>query len=537
MNFREKQQPQDHEIIGSFYLRHPIPELFEAARYLDEAVTAHINGQPDLVAEIIRRADMPAIREWTESLWGKNSPYVRYRPVSGGPPHLSSEQRVSMRMPSKTEKDRLIARDGYHCRFCGIPVIRKEVRERFKALYPQLMIWGSKNTDQHAAFQALWLQYDHILPHARGGNNELDNMVITCAPCNYGRMQYTLDEVGLADPRTRKPVTSSWDGLERLLTVSKTVRKQDMKVTPKTECKSDDGNINQTSDTSAWHRKYWDIVDQFYWWPRYIGLRSISQKHWIKKDDLICVPVEMVNKTGPLYSRERNVRDLKDYLLGCEEILNHIFDLTFSIAPDSVINKILFSPLGFNDSGSIKSMGRECAKRYGWGELDNITQHDGFFVSDKSAVGVELKLLSSSWPEQVLKYAALMSWEEIHKGARQQLGLLFIVPESAIESHWKKCGLTSTSIDRTFLEQKWKRNLPKAISDLLTTNYDNVASVLDRMKLGIISWEDLRDSMVTLQSTLDPTHRGDQTLIKLISGFIAQLAVHRDTGILSRNAE
>lgn len=285
----------------------------------------------------------------------------------------------------------------------------------------------------------------------------------------------------------------------------------------------------------AWNKKYWDIVDQFYWWPRYLGLRSISQKHWIKKDGLICVPAEMVNKTGPLYSRERNVRDLKDYLHGSEEILNHIFDLTFSITPDSVVNDILFSPLGLSDSGPIKSIGRECAKRYGWGELDNVTQHDGFFVSDKSAVGIELKLLSSSWPEQILKYAALMSWEEFHMGTRQQLGLLFIVPESAIESHWKKCGLKGASVDRTFLDQTWKRKLPKAIAELLATHHENVASVLDRMKLGIISWESLRDSMVALQVTLDPAHRGDQTLMKLISGFIAQFEVHRDTGIHQNN--
>lgn len=81
--------------------------------------------------------------------------------------------------------------------------------------YPQLRIWGRNNKDQHAAFQAMWAQYDHVLPYTRGGSNELDNLVVTCAPCNFGRMQYTLEEVGLLDPRSRAPVRSSWDGLER----------------------------------------------------------------------------------------------------------------------------------------------------------------------------------------------------------------------------------------------------------------------------------------------------------------------------------
>ena len=61
----------------------------------------------------------------------------------------------------------------------------------------------------------MWLQYDHLLPHARGGGSDLDNLLITCAPCNYARWNYTLAEVGLLDPRTRERVRSTWDGLER----------------------------------------------------------------------------------------------------------------------------------------------------------------------------------------------------------------------------------------------------------------------------------------------------------------------------------
>jgi 5-methylcytosine-specific restriction endonuclease McrA len=120
-------------------------------------------------------------------------------------------------MPISSEKRRLHERDGYHCRFCGIPVIRAEVRNRLRKFYPNALPWPNKNKEQHPAFQAMWAQYDHILPHARGGTNDFENMVIACAPCNYARMNYTLEEVGLTDPRTREPIRSKWDGLERLL--------------------------------------------------------------------------------------------------------------------------------------------------------------------------------------------------------------------------------------------------------------------------------------------------------------------------------
>jgi hypothetical protein len=196
-------------------LRDPIPEIYEAARCLDDAVSAHLNGNMEDAAELIRRADMPAIREWTESLWGRGGPWTRPLQVDNPPPFVAKAERLKIRMPSKSDMATLVARDGFHCRFCGIPVVRAEVRTRIHRAYPEALPWGSRNADQHAAFQALWVQYDHLLPHARGGTNDLTNMLVTCGPCNFGRNNLTLEEAGLADPRLREPVRTSWDGLAR----------------------------------------------------------------------------------------------------------------------------------------------------------------------------------------------------------------------------------------------------------------------------------------------------------------------------------
>jgi 5-methylcytosine-specific restriction endonuclease McrA len=186
-----------------------------AAKLLDDAVTAHLGANYNRAASLISAANLDEIRQWTEGLWGKRSPHVRPRIVADAPPLVSRAERVPMRMPSLAEQKRLQERDGFHCRFCGIPVIRKAVRERIRKFYPA--IWGRKNLNQHAAFQAMWLQYDHVLPHSRGGDNSFGNLLITCAPCNYARMGFTLEELGLQDPRERGPVRSKWDGLERFV--------------------------------------------------------------------------------------------------------------------------------------------------------------------------------------------------------------------------------------------------------------------------------------------------------------------------------
>jgi 5-methylcytosine-specific restriction endonuclease McrA len=197
--------------------REPIKEIFEAADYLNQSIYFHQNNEFEKAENCIIKADIPEIREWTESIWGKNSPYIFYQKLPNSPSFLDKNKRVEIRMPDTSIKLNLIKRDGYNCKFCGIPLIRAEVRNRIKRLYPKALKWERTNINQHAAFQAMWLQYDHVLPHSRGGNNDLENLLITCAPCNFGRMQYTLDEVSLANPLKNKVNKTEWNGLEEFM--------------------------------------------------------------------------------------------------------------------------------------------------------------------------------------------------------------------------------------------------------------------------------------------------------------------------------
>lgn len=193
--------------------REPIPEIFDSAHYLDAAVSAHLAGQASIAAELFALANNSNVRAWVESVWGKCSPYVTIRKL----PPLDVACRVQGRMPTKAQIQQLHERDGFTCRFCTIPVIRAEIRRYAALLYPTEVSWGRTNASQHAGFQALWAQYDHVVPYSCGGTNELDNLVVTCSACNFGKMSYRLEELGLSDPREFPPLRSSWDGLERLL--------------------------------------------------------------------------------------------------------------------------------------------------------------------------------------------------------------------------------------------------------------------------------------------------------------------------------
>ena len=134
--------------------RDPIPEIYEASEYLKLALESHIVGDFKRAEELIKKANYPVIRQWTESIWGAKSPYIYLKQISNPLPRLKKSERVETRMPDSKLKAKMLERDGHCCVFCGIPLIRAEVRKKFTNLYPAALEWGRKNVEQHSAFQA-----------------------------------------------------------------------------------------------------------------------------------------------------------------------------------------------------------------------------------------------------------------------------------------------------------------------------------------------------------------------------------------------
>ena len=237
----------------------------------------------------------------------------------------------------------------------------------------------------------------------------------------------------------------------------------------------------------------------------------------------------MQTSNGPLYFRSRNYADLRSYLHDQEEVLNHLFDLTFAIAGDDVINRVLCEPLGLDDAGPFASIGREVGQRYGWRTHENVTQQDGFFVSKTSLIGVELKLESSSWPEQIAKYLALMTWEQQRSGPREHLALLFVVPANAVTAHWDKLGLAGPHLDQGFTDRLDRQRLPARIRGLFENQPEALVTSAGRLRLAVMSWERLRSDLASYVKRLDTSQPGDQTLDRLIAGLCDQIDLHGKT--------
>jgi hypothetical protein len=133
-------------------------------------------------------------------------------------PAPEAEPATGTRTASPALRARVLARDRYHCRYCGVRVIPREVLVAYGSIVGQ-EVFGTEraNAARHGAALVSWAEVDHVVPYQQGGPTTEDNLVTSCWACNYGKDRYTVHQLGISDPRERAPVDSDWDGLWPLL--------------------------------------------------------------------------------------------------------------------------------------------------------------------------------------------------------------------------------------------------------------------------------------------------------------------------------
>lgn len=209
-----------------YSIKEPIPAIFQAGELLSHAADAQLGGDFALAETLFRQANLPEVFDWAWTDWKKPALNVRVPNPDGDTKKVPETERDPIREPTRNTKAVVVARDGYRCRYCGIPVIDADIRKIVHKLYPDAVPWVDRCPEkQHAAFSCFWLQYDHVVPHSHGGRSSEDNIVVCCAICNFGKDGFTLKQLDIADPRLRQPEPVLWDGLERLRIYRQTLPK------------------------------------------------------------------------------------------------------------------------------------------------------------------------------------------------------------------------------------------------------------------------------------------------------------------------
>ncbi len=180
---------------------------------LEQAAQAHVQGDAARANALFAKADIQSMTDYVLHIIGKVDLNV-HRQSRTPQAALLLPKTQQAGMPSTAEQQQIFERDGWHCRCCGVPVISPQARTRLSARYGAVR-WGKRNAERHAGFFALMASLDHALPRSRGGDNEPANLLTACWPCQFGRMDWTYEEVQMADPRTSPahPRLAKWKGL------------------------------------------------------------------------------------------------------------------------------------------------------------------------------------------------------------------------------------------------------------------------------------------------------------------------------------
>jgi len=123
----------------------------------------------------------------------------------------------SPRLLPKVEK-LVFLRDSYRCRYCGLRIISKEVFAEYSRIVGrEFFSVERENSKRNGLTLGLRGVADHVEPFASGGLTEIENLVTSCYSCNFGKAGYSLEQLGIEDPRLRPPVNDDWHGLTEYL--------------------------------------------------------------------------------------------------------------------------------------------------------------------------------------------------------------------------------------------------------------------------------------------------------------------------------
>jgi 5-methylcytosine-specific restriction endonuclease McrA len=184
-----------------------------------QAILAAAGGDLNRSLDLLRQVRGDDLRRWY-LVHGQNTAAFRNRHFRRARVGPKIECRATV---SETVKAELFMRDRYRCRYCGLGLVSLHVMKLFSEIVGKSSFSATEKNASHGAALVFRPTPDHVVPLNCGGRNTLDNLVTACYSCNFGKYHYTLEQLGLDDPRKRAVSPGDqWDGLVSLLSKLRT---------------------------------------------------------------------------------------------------------------------------------------------------------------------------------------------------------------------------------------------------------------------------------------------------------------------------
>ena len=170
------------------------------------------SGNVEVARGLLLASPDAALREWFD-VHGQNVGTWRYKAFNLPAPEKDLPL-DPVKSFAKFEVP-LFSRDNYRCRYCQSQVLPAKVFRSLQGLVGEEYIPLKGTNSGRSGFYLMYCAtLDHVLPHSLGGRTDENNLVTCCWSCNYGKTNYSLEQLGLGDPFSREPSSdSTWRGL------------------------------------------------------------------------------------------------------------------------------------------------------------------------------------------------------------------------------------------------------------------------------------------------------------------------------------
>jgi len=205
----------------------PLPGYFEKALVnFSYSVLSLAQGKLDEALDFLKLCDSDLVGQFFIE-HGQQSAYFRVtnrKEIDKKNLLVKAVNKTHRLIPSI--ENEVFIRDSYRCRYCQMRIVEKNVfMEYSRIVGSESFSVERENHKRNGLTLGLRGVADHVEPYASGGETDLDNLVTSCYSCNFGKAGYTLEQLGIEDPRVRPPIADSWQGLTEHLPVLQGIKR------------------------------------------------------------------------------------------------------------------------------------------------------------------------------------------------------------------------------------------------------------------------------------------------------------------------
>lgn len=258
-----------------------------------------------------------------------------------------------------------------------------------------------------------------------------------------------------------------------------------------------------------WNNSYYAALETYLWKPQYLRRES--------KD-----------RNG---NKKRRVNEIITSIKKLEEPFNHVLNIFFSLAPSSLIARIVGSPAADEVFRSVHFAElRDAADSSVL--FSKLCQPDAFFLGAKLRACIELKIDAKLDVQQVIKYAALMRlW---NRDASFPNRLILMGPKT-FEDLWKQGSIESEEELRKAINEFESEKLDKRLRKF-ESSLDEGRRFASSLELRFMPIAEFADILSLELASLGTQTPGEQVYAKLLNGMLGELQ-RRFRDLSSKDAE